>query len=219
MRTSLPHALCLYISFVFVHLDVYMHIGSQLYWISTNKTNWLPPFRHLDGPEWQRQSDCLRRLPETLQPNGPECMLRHVGVTIKGVNSPQIFIKTTGGRTTAHREGCGLSTININVGPCPVTWFAVDQKWVRVRANERERERESVCVCVCVWTICSLIRRVPTSFTYLIYILSVRLSPTQIFRYTNELRRVCTEHQVDFEEGCWWPRLEDLQEANVCSSI
>lgn len=66
-------------------------------------------------------------------------MLSHVGHTILGINSIQLYMKVPGSRTPAHQENNNFSSINLNVGPHECEWFAVAEEYWGVMHHMCER--------------------------------------------------------------------------------
>lgn len=57
-------------------------------------------------------------------------MLSHVGHTILGMNTVQLYMKVPGSRTPGHQENNNFCAININIGPGDCEWFGVpDSYW------------------------------------------------------------------------------------------
>ena len=52
-------------------------------------------------------------------------MLSHVGHTIYGMNSVQLYMKVPGCRTPGHQENNNFCSVNINIGPGECEWFGV----------------------------------------------------------------------------------------------
>ena len=56
--------------------------------------------------------------------------LTHIGHTILGMNSVQLYMKVPGARTPGHQENNNFCSVNINIGPGDCEWFAVhNQYW------------------------------------------------------------------------------------------
>jgi hypothetical protein len=56
-------------------------------------------------------------------------LLSHVGYTILGMNSVQLYMKVPGSRTAGHQENNNFCSININIGPGDCEWFAVANEY------------------------------------------------------------------------------------------
>ena len=50
-------------------------------------------------------------------------MLSHLGHTVLGMNTVQLYMKVPGSRTPAHQENNSFASININIGPGDCEWF------------------------------------------------------------------------------------------------
>ena len=55
--------------------------------------------------------------------------LSHIGHTILGMNSVQLYMKVPGARTPGHQENNNFCSVNINIGPGDCEWFAVHNKY------------------------------------------------------------------------------------------
>ena len=65
-----------------------------------------------------------------LQVHCPEGnFLSHIGHTILGMNSVQLYMKVPGARTPGHQENNNFCSVNINIGPGDCEWFAVHNKY------------------------------------------------------------------------------------------
>lgn len=56
-------------------------------------------------------------------------MLSHVGHTILGMNTVQLYMKVPGSRTPGHQENNNFCSVNINIGPGDCEWFAVHEHY------------------------------------------------------------------------------------------
>jgi histone demethylase len=74
---------------------------------------------------WGAQLKELKKLPPFARVESPQNLLSHVGHTILGMNTVQMYLKVAGCRTTAHQENNNFCSINLNVGPGDCEWFAV----------------------------------------------------------------------------------------------
>ncbi|TNN50480.1 Lysine-specific demethylase 6B [Liparis tanakae] len=54
-------------------------------------------------------------------------MLSHVGHTILGMNTVQLYMKVPGSRTPGHQENNNFCSVNINIGPGDCEWFSVQE--------------------------------------------------------------------------------------------
>ena len=56
-------------------------------------------------------------------------MLSHVGHTILGMNTVQLYMKVPGCRTPGHQENNNFCSVNINIGPGDCEWFGVPEEY------------------------------------------------------------------------------------------
>ena len=56
-------------------------------------------------------------------------LLSHLGYTVLGMNSVQLYMKVPGSRTPGHQENNNFCSVNINIGPGDSEWFAVDSEY------------------------------------------------------------------------------------------
>ncbi|CAI8021475.1 Lysine-specific demethylase 6A [Geodia barretti] len=56
-------------------------------------------------------------------------LLSHIGHTVLGMNSVQLYMKVAGSRTPGHQENNNFCSLNINVGPGTCEWFAVPNSY------------------------------------------------------------------------------------------
>ncbi|MFH4976698.1 hypothetical protein AB6A40_003407 [Gnathostoma spinigerum] len=56
-------------------------------------------------------------------------MLTHLGHTVFGMNSIQLYMKVPGARTPGHQENNCLASVNINIGPGECEWFGVSYEY------------------------------------------------------------------------------------------
>lgn len=83
-----------------------------------------------DYSKWKVQLDELEKLPDFLRVNSSSSnMLSHVGYTIFGMNSVQLYMKVPGCRTPGHQENNNFCSVNINIGPGECEWFGVASKY------------------------------------------------------------------------------------------
>ncbi|XP_041357798.1 histone demethylase UTY-like isoform X2 [Gigantopelta aegis] len=83
-----------------------------------------------DERRWKPQLEELTKLPAFLRLVSACNMLSHVGHTILGMNTVQLYMKVPGSRTPGHQENNNYCSVNINIGPGDCEWFAVpDQYW------------------------------------------------------------------------------------------
>ena len=69
----------------------------------------------------------IRYHPQVDCPEGN--FLSHIGHTILGMNSVQLYMKVPGARTPGHQENNNFCSVNINIGPGDCEWFAVHNKY------------------------------------------------------------------------------------------
>ncbi|CAF5142216.1 unnamed protein product, partial [Rotaria magnacalcarata] len=83
-----------------------------------------------DEKKWSVQLAELNKLPLFLRVQSTGNILSHIGHTILGMNSVQLYMKVPGSRTPGHQENNNFCAANINIGPGDCEWFAVDfQYW------------------------------------------------------------------------------------------
>uniref|UniRef100_A0A4W4FEV5 Lysine-specific demethylase 6B n=1 Tax=Electrophorus electricus TaxID=8005 RepID=A0A4W4FEV5_ELEEL len=83
-----------------------------------------------DPKRWKPQLQELQKLPAFMRVSSSGNMLSHVGHTILGMNSVQLYMKVPGSRTPGHQENNNFCSVNINIGPGDCEWFAVhDDYW------------------------------------------------------------------------------------------
>uniref|UniRef100_A0A915BGM7 JmjC domain-containing protein n=2 Tax=Parascaris TaxID=6254 RepID=A0A915BGM7_PARUN len=56
-------------------------------------------------------------------------MLTHLGHSVYGMNTVQLYMKVPGARTPGHQENNGLASVNINIGPGECEWFGVPYEY------------------------------------------------------------------------------------------
>ncbi|XP_005939265.2 lysine-specific demethylase 6B [Haplochromis burtoni] len=83
-----------------------------------------------DPKRWKPQLQELQKLPAFMRVSSSGNMLTHVGHTILGMNSVQLYMKVPGSRTPGHQENNNFCSVNINIGPGDCEWFCVhDNYW------------------------------------------------------------------------------------------
>ncbi|XP_051953850.1 lysine-specific demethylase 6B-like [Xyrauchen texanus] len=83
-----------------------------------------------DPKRWKPQLQELQKLPAFMRVSSSGNMLSHVGHTILGMNTVQLYMKVPGCRTPGHQENNNFCSVNINIGPGDCEWFAVhDDYW------------------------------------------------------------------------------------------
>uniref|UniRef100_A0A673C669 [histone H3]-trimethyl-L-lysine(27) demethylase n=1 Tax=Sphaeramia orbicularis TaxID=375764 RepID=A0A673C669_9TELE len=96
------------------------------------------PFKHLkfgtnidlsDEKKWKQQLQELSKLPAFARVVSAGNLLSHVGHTILGMNTVQLYMKVPGSRTPGHQENNNFCSVNINIGPGDCEWFAVPEPY------------------------------------------------------------------------------------------
>ncbi|XP_056103798.1 lysine (K)-specific demethylase 6B, b isoform X2 [Rhinichthys klamathensis goyatoka] len=82
-----------------------------------------------DPKRWKPQLQELLKLPAFMRVSSSTNMLSHVGHTILGMNTVQLYMKVPGSRTPGHQENNNFSSVNINIGPGDCEWFAVHEHY------------------------------------------------------------------------------------------
>ncbi|XP_066543041.1 lysine-specific demethylase 6A isoform X8 [Hoplias malabaricus] len=94
------------------------------------------PFKHIkfgtnidlsDEIKWKLQLAELSKLPAFARVVSAGNLLSHVGHTILGMNTVQLYMKVPGSRTPGHQENNNFCSVNINIGPGDCEWFAVPE--------------------------------------------------------------------------------------------
>ncbi|XP_017476900.1 PREDICTED: lysine-specific demethylase 6A-like [Rhagoletis zephyria] len=78
-----------------------------------------------EDSKWKPQLQELAKLPNFARVVSGFNMLSHVGHTIYGMNSVQLYMKVPGCRTPGHQENNNFCSVNINIGPGECEWFGV----------------------------------------------------------------------------------------------
>ncbi|XP_056426063.1 lysine-specific demethylase 6B [Hyla sarda] len=88
-----------------------------------------------DPKRWKPQLQELLKLPSFMRVTSNANMLSHVGHTILGMNTVQLYMKVPGSRTPGHQENNNFCSVNINIGPGDCEWFAVHENyWENISA-------------------------------------------------------------------------------------
>lgn len=88
-----------------------------------------------DPKRWKPQLQELLKLPSFMRVSSNANMLSHVGHTILGMNTVQLYMKVPGSRTPGHQENNNFCSVNINIGPGDCEWFAVHENyWEKISA-------------------------------------------------------------------------------------
>uniref|UniRef100_W5M1F1 [histone H3]-trimethyl-L-lysine(27) demethylase n=1 Tax=Lepisosteus oculatus TaxID=7918 RepID=W5M1F1_LEPOC len=82
-----------------------------------------------DEKKWKLQLHELSKLPAFARVVSAGNLLSHVGHTILGMNTVQLYMKVPGSRTPGHQENNNFCSVNINIGPGDCEWFAVPEPY------------------------------------------------------------------------------------------
>ncbi|KAM7301434.1 putative histone demethylase [Ixodes scapularis] len=82
-----------------------------------------------DERKWRPQLQELTKLPAFARVVSAGNMLSHVGHTILGMNTVQLYMKVPGSRTPGHQENNNFCSVNINIGPGDCEWFATPEEY------------------------------------------------------------------------------------------
>lgn len=85
--------------------------------------------------KWRDQLQELAKLPWLFRLVSAGNMLSHVGQTILGMNTIQLYMKVPGSRTPGHQENNNFCALNINIGPGDCEWFATPEEYWGVIAE------------------------------------------------------------------------------------
>uniref|UniRef100_A0A3P8QHT0 Lysine-specific demethylase 6B n=1 Tax=Astatotilapia calliptera TaxID=8154 RepID=A0A3P8QHT0_ASTCA len=88
---------------------------------------------------WKPQLQELLKLPAFMRVESSNNMLSHVGHTILGMNTVQLYMKVPGSRTPGHQENNNFCSVNINIGPGDCEWFAVHEHYWELINNLCEK--------------------------------------------------------------------------------
>ncbi|VDO20343.1 unnamed protein product [Haemonchus placei] len=93
-----------------------------------------------DDTKWKAQIQELAKMPPFCRIIAGCNMLSHLGHTVLGMNTTQLYMKVPGSRTPAHQENNCFASININVGPGDCEWFGCPYEyWGVIDRMCRER--------------------------------------------------------------------------------
>ncbi|GFR94504.1 ubiquitously transcribed tetratricopeptide repeat protein Y-linked transcript variant 61 [Elysia marginata] len=92
-----------------------------------------------DEKKWRVQLHELTKLPSFCRVVSGNNMLSHVGHTILGMNTVQLYMKVPGSRTPGHQENNNFCSVNINIGPGDCEWFSVPEQYWGVIQEMCER--------------------------------------------------------------------------------
>ncbi|KAM8976559.1 lysine-specific demethylase 6A isoform 2-T2 [Pelodytes ibericus] len=82
-----------------------------------------------DERKWKLQLHELTKLPAFARVVSAGNLLSHVGHTIMGMNTVQLYMKVPGSRTPGHQENNNFCSVNINIGPGDCEWFVVPESY------------------------------------------------------------------------------------------
>ncbi|XP_073886611.1 histone demethylase UTY isoform X35 [Macaca fascicularis] len=82
-----------------------------------------------DNKKWKLQLHELTKLPAFVRVVSAGNLLSHVGHTILGMNTVQLYMKVPGSRTPGHQENNNFCSVNINIGPGDCEWFVVPEDY------------------------------------------------------------------------------------------
>ncbi|XP_007457025.1 PREDICTED: lysine-specific demethylase 6A-like isoform X7 [Lipotes vexillifer] len=80
-----------------------------------------------DDKKWKLQLHELTKLPAFVRVVSAGNLLSHVGHTILGMNTVQLYMRVPGSRTPGHQENNNFCSVNINIGPGDCEWFVVPE--------------------------------------------------------------------------------------------
>uniref|UniRef100_A0A673JM98 [histone H3]-trimethyl-L-lysine(27) demethylase n=1 Tax=Sinocyclocheilus rhinocerous TaxID=307959 RepID=A0A673JM98_9TELE len=92
-----------------------------------------------DEKKWKLQLQELSKLPAFARVVSAGNLLSHVGHSILGMNTVQLFMKVPGSRTPGHQEHNNFCAVNINIGPGDCEWFAVPEPYWGVMSEFCEK--------------------------------------------------------------------------------
>ncbi|KAM5220936.1 lysine-specific demethylase 6A isoform 11-T11 [Ctenodactylus gundi] len=92
-----------------------------------------------DDKKWKLQLHELTKLPAFVRVVSAGNLLSHVGHTILGMNTVQLYMKVPGSRTPGHQENNNFCSVNINIGPGDCEWFVVPEGYWGVLNDFCER--------------------------------------------------------------------------------
>ncbi|KAM8750136.1 lysine-specific demethylase 6A-like isoform 1-T1 [Rhynchonycteris naso] len=82
-----------------------------------------------DDKKWKLQLRELTKLPAFVRVVSAGNLLSHLGHTILGMNTVQLYMKVPGSRTPGHQENNNFCSVNINIGPGDCEWFVVPEDY------------------------------------------------------------------------------------------
>ncbi|XP_014395743.1 PREDICTED: histone demethylase UTY-like isoform X1 [Myotis brandtii] len=82
-----------------------------------------------DDKKWKLQLRELTKLPAFVRVVSAGNLLSHLGHSILGMNTVQLYMKVPGSRTPGHQENNNFCSVNINIGPGDCEWFVVPEDY------------------------------------------------------------------------------------------
>ncbi|XP_068390389.1 lysine-specific demethylase 6A-like isoform X6 [Eschrichtius robustus] len=82
-----------------------------------------------DAKKWKLQLHELTKLPAFVRVVSAGNLLSHLGHTVLGMNTVQLYMKVPGSRTPGHQENNNFCSVNINIGPGDCEWFVVPEDY------------------------------------------------------------------------------------------
>ncbi|XP_036281504.1 histone demethylase UTY isoform X2 [Pipistrellus kuhlii] len=82
-----------------------------------------------DDKKWKLQLHELTKLPAFVRVVSAGNLLSHLGHSILGMNTVQLYMKVPGSRTPGHQENNNFCSVNINIGPGDCEWFVVPEDY------------------------------------------------------------------------------------------
>ncbi|XP_042544942.1 lysine-specific demethylase 6A-like isoform X2 [Dipodomys spectabilis] len=82
-----------------------------------------------DNKKWKLQLHELTKLPAFVRVVSAGNLLSHVGYTILGMNTVQLYMQVPGSRIPGHQENNNFCCVNINIGPGDCEWFVVPEDY------------------------------------------------------------------------------------------
>ncbi|KAI1709800.1 jmjC domain, hydroxylase domain-containing protein [Ditylenchus destructor] len=93
-----------------------------------------------DEKKFKTQLNELHKMPSFCRISSASNLLTHLGHTVLGMNTVQLYMKVPGCRTPGHLENNSFASININIGPGECEWFGVPYEyWPVVEKMCKER--------------------------------------------------------------------------------
>ncbi|XP_022347413.1 lysine-specific demethylase 6A-like isoform X15 [Enhydra lutris kenyoni] len=83
----------------------------------------------ISSDSWKLQLHELTKLPAFVRVVSAGNLLSHLGHTILGMNTVQLYMKVPGSRTPGHQENNNFCSVNINIGPGDCEWFVVPEDY------------------------------------------------------------------------------------------